>query len=236
MSKFQVFLPHHDQHGVKFHRSKKVWTVTWTEARPDGSDPKIVYEVVEAKTKEEAKKERNRIYTRLLLAGAKYHNDIKPVPKKRIRKVSEAVGEDDYLRPKWIKLKRWQVVIEGKVVSTHEDKEDARKARDRHLREMRMRPCKVCGKRPVWVRKGKHGRKDLVHREDGCPNQIEIKSNYFSVQDKIDLWNDRVYNGKFGHTGVLTPRMFGYVIEDPRYAFKVRELNQRAKEIEDFEV
>lgn len=203
--RYQVYLYPAANRGygrrVDKRRGFKRWFVSYETRRTDNSKPRREIEWLDVETREEAREARDRRYTELLLAGAKWKGqEPKKLPARPPKK--KKLHPDDHLQPNWIKRRFWRVVINGEYIGGSYSKVEARKIRDNHLKQREvLRPCLCCGKRPVWGG-GKRGNA-LMHDEPDCPAYAIIKHRDISKMRKALIWAKHLRNGKFPIKGVI---------------------------------
>ena len=196
---YQVYLFRGKGYGRRHdkRRGNPRFFISYETRKPDGSSPRKEIEWLDVETREEAKAERDRRYAELLLAGAKWKGE---QPKKIVKPKKKKVHPDDFLQEQWVKRRWWKVVIDKKCIGGSSSKIEARKLRDLHLKgEKLLKPCRCCGKTPVWESNGL----TLSHDEPDCPAYAIIKHRDISKFVKATIWNKHLRKGKFEIKGVI---------------------------------
>jgi hypothetical protein len=177
-------------------RGLKRWYVSYETRRTDNSKARYEQEWLDVETEEEALAARDRRYTELLLAGAKWKGEEKkkiPIPRKK------ELGPDEYLCKQTVSRVYWTVKVKKEYIGGSFSKIEARKIRDNHFSKREaLRPCLCCGKPPVWT-----GITTLAHDEPDCPSYAIIKARDISKVRKVVIWNKHLRRGKFAVKGVI---------------------------------
>lgn len=190
--RYQVYLYPNKNHGYGKRGGR--WFVSYETRRTDNSKPRREIEWLKVETEEQAKSERDRRYTELLLYGAKYKGQGKE-NRKLVKPKKKEVHPDEYLCKQFVKQVYWTVKIGKEYIGGSRSKVEARKIRDKYLKgktDATLKPCPECGKTPVFS----SNHRTLKHEGD-CPLAFTMAIRDVSKFAKITLWNRRIRRGQF---------------------------------------
>lgn len=163
-----------------------------TVPKSGNGKPRREVEWIDVENLEQAKEERYRRYTELLLHGAEWKGRAKKIKPKKKKKVHP----DQYLCKQYVRQVYWTVKIGTKYIGGSRSKMEARRLRDAYLRDKRapdLKPCPECGQTPTFTK----NHWTLEHDNPECPLRFRMAIRDVSKVAKISLWNNKIRRGNF---------------------------------------
>ena len=154
-------------------------------------DGKLEREFIDVDTEEQAIEARDRRYLELLLSGqATRRGDRKPREPRKVRvKAPEDINR--CIQEMKFEVIRYKLIIGRKYYGMFKSIMKARARRDEILEQLAIKPCLICGRKPVLIER-RVSKFKLVH--DDCPNAVKL--DRIGRAEMLEKWNTKLYKGE----------------------------------------
>ena len=171
--------------GYGFDKKRGKWFVKYNNL----GKPERTY--INATTPEEAIKERDVIFTAMILSGATRKGEATRGPRKRV--LRDRLDPDYGIKAMTITVTRFKVIVNKKYLGTRRTKAAARDLRDAYLEANALKPCATCGRFPIFTQE-KNTQWGFRHAEPDCLNLVKIRR--IGKVEATKKWNTELYKQK----------------------------------------